>query len=157
MFVCVFVCVCVCVFVFVRSCAHSICDRISQLQNIYIYIYTHNPDICWPGPSAEMCRWRLLPGGFSWRIFWGTFSKEKTWRKNRARKSAEKSGGPNLKVREKSVLPKTSPNTWRKKEKIHQTLKDLEENWRNIGKKMDFLFLCPFSPIFQISGLFSSL
>ena len=62
-----------------------------------------------------MCRgfllykfWRILPG-FSWRIFLGTFPT-KMRRKNPARKSVEKSGGPKIKIREKSVLPKTDPN-----------------------------------------------
>ena len=40
---------------------------------------------------------------FSWRIFMGTFS-------NKNEESAKKSGGSKIKVREKSVLPKTDPN-----------------------------------------------
>ena len=44
--------------------------------------------------------------GFSWRIFLGTFS-HKNEEKNPARKSAKKSGGPKIKIREKSVPPKT--------------------------------------------------
>ena len=47
--------------------------------------------------------------GFSWRIFLGTFFPQKWGEKNPARKSAKKSGGPKIKIREKSVLPKTDP------------------------------------------------
>ena len=46
--------------------------------------------------------------GFSWRIFLGTFPT-KMRRKNPARKSAKKSGGSKIKIREKSVLPKAGP------------------------------------------------
>ena len=49
--------------------------------------------------------------GFSWRIFLGTFPT-KMRRKNPARKSAKKSGGSKMKIREKSVLPKAGPNIW---------------------------------------------
>ena len=54
--------------------------------------------LCWPGPSAEMCRGFLLwinfgrfSRGFSWRIFLGTFSH-----KNEEKKSGEK-------IREKKI------------------------------------------------------
>ena len=47
--------------------------------------------------------------GFCWRIFLGIFPT-KMRRKNPARKSAKKSGGPKIKICEKSVLPKTDPN-----------------------------------------------
>ena len=47
--------------------------------------------------------------GFSWRIFLGTFSHKKMRRKNPATKSAQKSGGSKIKIREKSVLPKAGP------------------------------------------------
>ena len=46
--------------------------------------------------------------GFSWRIFEGTFS-HKNEEKKSATKSAKKSGGSKIKVREKSVLPKSGP------------------------------------------------
>ena len=46
--------------------------------------------------------------GFSWRIFLALFPT-KMRRKNPARKSAKKSGGPKIKIREKSVLPKPDP------------------------------------------------
>ena len=65
----------------------------------------------WPGPSAEMCQGFLLCNfwsicrGFSWRIFLGTFP-HKNEDKNPATKSAKKSGGSKIKIREKSVLPK---------------------------------------------------
>ena len=45
--------------------------------------------------------------GFSEWIFLGTFFPHKNEEKNPARKSAEKSGGPKIKIREESVLPKT--------------------------------------------------
>ena len=51
--------------------------------------------------------WRIFPGIFL-EDFSGTFS-HKMRRKNPARKSAKKSGGPKIKIREKSVLPKTDP------------------------------------------------
>ena len=46
-----------------------------------------------------------FPGGFFWVLF-----PTKMRRKNPARKSAKKSGGPKIKIREKSVLPKAGPN-----------------------------------------------
>ena len=45
-----------------------------------------------------------FPGGFFWALF-----PTKMRRKNPARKSAKKSGGPKIKIREKSVLPKAGP------------------------------------------------
>ena len=50
--------------------------------------------------------------GFSWRIFLGTLS-HKNEEKNPARKSAKKSGGPKIKISEKSFPPKTDPNNWK--------------------------------------------
>ena len=49
--------------------------------------------------------------GFSWRIFlFFTFPPRKMRRKNLAStKSAKKCGGPKIKIREKSVLPKIDP------------------------------------------------
>ena len=47
--------------------------------------------------------------GFSWRIFLGTFFPTKMRRKNPARKSAKKSSGSKIKIREKSALPKAGP------------------------------------------------
>ena len=42
-------------------------------------------------------------------------------RKNPARKSAKKSGGSKIKIREKSVLPKAGPNKSReRKKKTHK-------------------------------------
>ena len=74
----------------------------------------HKQIFIWPGPSAEICRGillyifsRILPG-----IFLGDFSGHfptKMWRKNPATRSAKKSGGPKIKIREKSVLPKSDP------------------------------------------------
>ena len=71
-------------------------------------------------PSAEMCRGFLccinfggFCRGFSWRIFLGTFSPTRMRRKNPARKSAKKSGGPKIKIREKSVLQKTDPKRFK--------------------------------------------
>ena len=65
------------------------------------------PSICWPGPSAEICRgflcinfggfWR----GFSWRIFWALFPP-KMMSYNPATKSAKKSGGSKAKSAKKS-------------------------------------------------------
>ena len=49
--------------------------------------------------------------GFSWRIFLALFPT-KMRRKNPARKSAKKSGGSKIKIREKSVLPKADPKKW---------------------------------------------
>ena len=46
-----------------------------------------------------------FPGGFFWTLF-----PTKMRRKNPATESAKKSGGPKIKIREKSVLPKTDPN-----------------------------------------------
>ena len=71
-----------------------------------------------PGQSAEMC-WRIFvvliledfPGDFPGGFFWALFPT-KMRRKNPARKSAKKSGGSKLKIREKSVLPKAGPNTF---------------------------------------------
>ena len=45
-----------------------------------------------------------FPGGFFWALF-----PTKMRRKNPARKSAKKSGGSKIKIREKSVLPKAGP------------------------------------------------
>ena len=45
-----------------------------------------------------------FPGGFFWALF-----PTKLRRKNPARKSAKKSGGSKIKIREKSVLPKAGP------------------------------------------------
>ena len=52
--------------------------------------------------------------GFSWRIFLGTFA-HKNEEKKPATKSAKKSSGPKLKIREKSVLPWTDPKKGTKK------------------------------------------
>ena len=48
-----------------------------------------------------------FPGGFF--FFWALFPT-KMRRENPARKSAKKSGGSKIKIREKSVLPKAGPN-----------------------------------------------
>ena len=72
-----------------------------------------------PGQSAEMC-WRIFvvlnledfPGDFPGGFFWALFPT-KMRRKNPARKSAKKSGGSKIKIREKSVLPKAGPNNSR--------------------------------------------
>ena len=45
-----------------------------------------------------------FPGGFFWALF-----PTKMRRTNPARKSAKKSGGSKIKIREKSVLPKAGP------------------------------------------------
>ena len=83
------------------------CETSCALQNFQKH---------WPGPSADMCRefllckfWRILPGIFL-EDFFGDFFPTKMRRKNPATKSAKKSGGPKIKIREKSVLPKTDPN-----------------------------------------------
>ena len=47
----------------------------------------------------------VFPGGFFWPLF-----PTKMRRKNPATKSAKISGGPKIKIREKSVLPKSEPN-----------------------------------------------
>ena len=52
--------------------------------------------------------WRIF-AGISWRIFLGTFF-HKNEDKPSARTSAKKSGGPKIKIGEKSVLPKPDPN-----------------------------------------------
>ena len=44
--------------------------------------------------------------------FSGHFSPTKMRRKNPATKSAKKSGGSKIKIREKSVLPKSDPNSF---------------------------------------------
>ena len=73
---------------------------------------------CCPSQSAEVCRRIFVvqiledflgdfPGGFFWALF-----PTKTRRKNPARKSARKSGGPKIKIHEKSVLPKSDPKRW---------------------------------------------
>ena len=68
----------------------------------------------WTGPSAESCQGFLLISfggfcrGFSWRISLGTFFPQKM-RKNPATKSAKTSGGSKIKIREKSILPKSDP------------------------------------------------
>ena len=46
-----------------------------------------------------------FPGGFFWALF-----PTKMRRKNPARKSAKKSGGSKIKIREKSVLPNSDPD-----------------------------------------------
>ena len=48
---------------------------------------------------------RDFPGGFFWALF-----PTKMRRKNPATKSAKKSGGPKIEIREKSVLPESGPN-----------------------------------------------
>ena len=66
----------------------------------------------WSGPSAEMC-WGFsfsmledLPG-----IFLEDFSGHLIFpHKKPAAKSAKKSGGPKIEIRENSVLPRTDPN-----------------------------------------------
>ena len=70
---------------------------------------------CWPSPSAQKCVgdfcykfWRVLPPIFL-EDFSGHFYPQ-IRRKNPARKSVKKSGGPKAKIRKKSVLPKTDPN-----------------------------------------------
>ena len=52
--------------------------------------------------------WRILPGIFL-EDFSGHFYPQKMRRKNPAGKSAKKSGGSKIKIREKSVLPKAGP------------------------------------------------
>ena len=52
--------------------------------------------------------WRIFPGIFL-EDFSGLFFPTKMRRKNPARKSAKKSGGSKIKIREKSVLPKAGP------------------------------------------------
>ena len=52
--------------------------------------------------------WRIFPGIFL-EDFSGYFFPTKMRRKNPARKSAKKSGGPKIKIREKFVLPKAGP------------------------------------------------
>ena len=71
--------------------------------------------ICWNGPSAEMCRgfllyklWRIFPGIFL-EDFSGHFFPQKRGEKIRRQNPRKKSGGPKIKIREKSVLPKTDP------------------------------------------------
>ena len=54
--------------------------------------------------------WRIFPGIFL-EDFSGHFFPTKMRRKNPARKSAKKSGGSKIKIREKSVLPKAGPNS----------------------------------------------
>ena len=71
--------------------------------------------ISWPGP---LCRnasgillyklWRILPGIFR-EDFSGHCFPTKMMRENPATKSAKKSGGPKLKICEKSILSKTDP------------------------------------------------
>ena len=53
--------------------------------------------------------WRIFLGIFLEDFFWALFPT-KMRRKNPARKSAKKSGGSKIKIREKSVLPKAGPN-----------------------------------------------
>ena len=55
--------------------------------------------------------WRIFPGIFL-EDFSGHFFPQKMRRKNPARKSAKKFGGPKIKIREKSVLPKAGPKLW---------------------------------------------
>ena len=50
-----------------------------------------------------------FPGGFFWAL-----SPTKMRRKNPTRKSAKKSGGSKIKIREKSVLPKAGPRKFTK-------------------------------------------
>ena len=54
--------------------------------------------------------WRILPGIFLAKFFWALFPT-KMRRKNPATKSAKKSGGLKIKIREKSVLQKSDPNS----------------------------------------------
>ena len=49
-------------------------------------------------------------GGSSWRIFLGTFSHKNEEKKSGEEIREKKSGGPKIKIREKSVLPKAGPN-----------------------------------------------
>ena len=69
--------------------------------------------------------------GFSWRIFLGTFP-HKNEEKNPATKSMTKSGGSKIKIRAKSVLPKTEPKICcavrnaNAKITLHQTLPEAE-------------------------------
>ena len=56
--------------------------------------------------------WRIFPGIFLEVFFWALFPT-KMRRKNPVRKSAKKSGGSKIKIREKSVLPKAGPNVYR--------------------------------------------
>ena len=72
----------------------------------------------WPGPSAEMCQgvssfkiWRIFPGIFLEDLS-GHFFPTKMRRKNPATKSAKKSGGPTIKIRDKTVLPKSDPKNF---------------------------------------------
>ena len=52
--------------------------------------------------------WRIFPGIFL-EDFSGHLFPQKMKKKNPARKSAKKSGGSKIKIREKSVLPKAGP------------------------------------------------
>ena len=69
------------------------------------------------GPApAEMCQgfllyklWRILPGIFL-EDFSGHFFPHKKREKHSATKSANKSGGSKIRIRENSALPKTDPN-----------------------------------------------
>ena len=72
-------------------------------SNVYVlrYLLWWYPDLfCWPGPSAENCRGFLY---YTWRILSGSFLEDF---------SATKSGNSKIKIREKSVLPKTDPKFW---------------------------------------------
>ena len=91
-----------------------------------------------PGRRLRSSKSQLLPraplqkcvGGFLLykfcRIFPGIFLEDfsghffpTNMRKNPATKSAKKSGGPKIKIREKSVLPKTDPNNYREERSAH--------------------------------------
>ena len=70
----------------------------------------------WPSPSAEMCRGfllykfrRILPGIFL-EDFSGHFFPTKRGEKIRRQNPRTKSGSPEIKIREKSVLPKADPS-----------------------------------------------
>ena len=49
-------------------------------------------------------------------------------RRNAATKSAKTSGGPKIKIREKSVLPKTDPNKW-----CNKSQNTLQNPWRSFA------------------------
>ena len=81
--------------------------------------------------------------GFSWRIFSGHFS-HKDEEKKSSEKIREKIGGPKIKIRKKSVLPKTDPNISRDacSEKYRKTLSCLfygvSHNYRAISCKIGY-------------------
>ena len=73
--------------------------------------------------------------GFSWRIFLGTFSPQKSGEQIRWQNLRKKSGGPKIKIREKSVLPKTDPKNSPSIFRQHETL-SLPKVWALCGKEI---------------------